>query len=180
MSVRDPREESRNAWLARLRDRFLAVARSRVPENVLEDIVQEALRIVYERGLAGAHHGRVEGEPHLAWCFQVLRNVVGNYYTKERKRARLVRVRQPLEADPVTTPLESLEAREISRVVWESMKELSTTDPQCADHLARTMKGTKAGRLAVESRIDPASLYRRLYRCREKLRAILERRGVSV
>jgi DNA-directed RNA polymerase specialized sigma24 family protein len=170
--------------LARLRERFLAVARKRVPEAVVEDVVQEALGIVYEKGIAQRRAEEVEGLPALAWCFQVLRYRVGSHYQKAR-----VRTHAPLEAleagasplgGAIQTPLESLEADEESRLVREALVELSSNEAACGRYLSRLAAGVRPAALAAEERVTEPILYRRVYRCRAKLRALLERRGFEI
>ena len=71
--ARDARAEA--ALFATLRERFLAVAKRRVREDDLEDLVQDALRIVHQK-----HGQRQPGPGILVWSLAVLRNVIGNYY----------------------------------------------------------------------------------------------------
>ena len=70
-----------DAWLAALRERFHDVASRRVPYEAVEDVVQEALRVVVE------HLPAQEAEERLsiAWCFQTLRNVIGDHYRRVRR-----------------------------------------------------------------------------------------------
>ena len=88
--------------------RFVTVAARRVESDAVEDLVQDALRIVHEK--AGVGPGTlVDGRPALAWCFQVLRNVIGNHYQRRRSAESVAVEDQPL-ADGDATPLERLEA----------------------------------------------------------------------
>jgi DNA-directed RNA polymerase specialized sigma24 family protein len=68
-----------------LRERFLQVAKHRVREADAEDVVQDALRIVFQK-----YRDRAAGAGILVWSFAVLRHVVGNYYQAQRRHARLV------------------------------------------------------------------------------------------
>jgi DNA-directed RNA polymerase specialized sigma24 family protein len=167
-------------WLFPLRARFVAVARRRVEPDSVEDIVQEALRVVVERGLGGPGGAALDGKPPIAWCFQVLRNVIGNHYQRARVRsARLA----PLEsaaalADPARTPLEALEADEAARQVGRALAALDSTDAGCGRYLRRLAEGVAPGVVAREERVAEAAFYRRLYRCREKLRERLATMGI--
>ena len=123
----------------------------------------------------------VDGLPPLAWCFQVLRNVIGNFYQRERTRA---------EADPEAereatygaasrpTPLEALESRDSERIIREGVDELAATDKNCGRYLHLVLAGEDPATIARREVVPAASLYRRLYRCRQKLRSILEEKGM--
>jgi len=168
-------------WFARLRERFLAIARRRVPEDAAEDLVQEALRIVHEKRDLLAHTDAVDGTPALAWCFRVLRNVIGNFYQRERTRADAdpVTLRAALAEDaPPATPLESLQEREAERRITEAVDELATSGGDCARYVRALLEGMEPAAIAEREGVTAPVLSRRLYRCRAKLRAILERRGV--
>ena len=65
-----------------------------------EDLVQSALGIIMEK---------MQDRPDLAWCLQVLRNVIGNHYQRRRSAESVAVEDQPL-ADGDATPLERLEA----------------------------------------------------------------------
>lgn len=168
------------AWLGLLRERFVRVARRRVTPDVVEDVVQDALRIVVERGIGRPGATTVQSEPALAACFQVLRNVIGNHYQKRRTEQRR---REPLAThgdrpDPAPGPLAALSSEEIVSLVRRCLTELAVTDPGCARYLARLADGHSPREVAGEEALEEAVFYRRVYRCRLKLRALLERRGV--
>lgn len=167
-------------WFAQLRERFLAIARRRVPDDAAEDLVQDALRIVHEkRGELSS--GSVAGAPALAWCFQVLRNVIGNYYQRQRTRADAdpEALRSAVAEDaPPATPLESLEEREAERRITEAVDDLAASAADCARYLRALLEGLEPAAIAERVGVSAPVLSRRLYRCRAKLRVILERRGV--
>ncbi len=175
----------RELWFAQLRERFLALARRRVPPDAAEDLVQEALRIIHEKGAtdeagAGAGGGG-DSPPALAWCFQVLRNVIGNHYQRQRTRTEADPEEEraaTVGAAPRPTPLEALESRDSERVIRESIDELAATDGNCGRYLRQLLAGDDPATVAQRDALPAASLYRRLYRCRGKLRVILERRGI--
>jgi len=159
----------RDVWLGELRARFVSVARRRLPEDAVEDVVQDALRVVHEKG---------EEHPELPWCFQVLRNTIGNWYQKQRVRSRDLAPEDAAVPRAAPTPLEALEDRELGRVLAESVAALGTTDAGCGRYLERLMAGETPATIAGEEGVDPAVLYRRIYRCRGKLREILIGKGV--
>jgi DNA-directed RNA polymerase specialized sigma24 family protein len=168
-------------WFEQLRHRFVAVARRRVPAEAVEDVVQEALAVVFEKGIKIPASGPVEGLPPLAWCFQVLRNVLGNFYQKARTRAGTTsdaEVDTLDAADGRPTPLESLQSKEAASLIRDGLRELARIDEVCCRYLQRLLDGLAPADLAAEEDIGAAVLYRRVYRCRGKLRDILESRGV--
>jgi DNA-directed RNA polymerase specialized sigma24 family protein len=137
-----------------------------VSAEAVEDIVQEALTVVLAK--RGASPDPTESLP---WCFQVLRNVIGNHYQRQRTRARAVPGPDPI-APP--TPLEALERAEVARILREAVAELASRDRECGDLLRRALAEE-----APASAGDAASTpYVRAFRCRQKLKAILLRRGV--
>lgn len=154
---------------ARLRDRFQEIASRRVDASTVEDIVHDALRIVVEKG----------GEsPELSWCFQVLRNVIGNHYRRQRTRSRFVTASDDDEvgvAGSGPTPLERVESEQVQRLLDEGIARLG---PPCAGYLAALLRGESPAAIAADASLEPAVFYRRLYRCRRKLREWLESRGV--
>lgn len=173
-----------SAWLAALRRQFLQVARQRVPDEAVEDVVQEALTVIYEKALP--HDGSTAGQgavPTLPWCFQVLRNVIGNHYQRQRTRTRAAqpgapghaRILDTVAARSNPTPLEALEHIELSRLVQDSIDELAARDGECGRLLRLAL-----GRTEPEPRSTPASRsteYVRAFRCRQRLKEILLRRG---
>jgi len=164
-------------WFRDLRDRFVAVTARRIESDAVEDVVQEALKTVHEK--AGVGPGTlVDGRPALAWCFQVLRNVIGNHYQRRGGR-REVPVDDQSLAAPAPAPLESLEHQERCRLLCEAIAELGRRSEACARYLRRVVRGESPAAIAADEGVDAAVLYRRLYRCRARLREILEQRGVG-
>ena len=60
----------------------------------------------------------------------------------------------------------------------QGLRELAEVDGVCGRYLQRLIDGLSPSDLAREERLGAAVLYRRVYRCRLKLRSILERMGV--
>ena len=180
--------EIQEAWLRELRARFIDVARARVAEGAVEDVVQDAMAIIYQKAGSGAGGGM--GTPELPWCFQVLRNVVGNHYQRERTRMRGERSGTPLH-DGVheftarrdnPTPIEALERNERARLLREAIQELAVQDAFCGNHFLEVLGDRERTLAASGPARDGGSgaastPYVRLFRCREKLRKILTRRG---
>jgi DNA-directed RNA polymerase specialized sigma24 family protein len=162
-------------WLTPLRRRFAEITARRVPTDAVEDLVQDALGIVLAKGPAEAHRAG-DTEPSLRWCFNVLRNVIGNWYQKRRHH-------EPVEnhdlADERPDVLAALAADEQAQTIRTAVAELRLQRPDCADWLWSMAQGTKAGALAERARMEHSAFYRKVYRCRRMLAEILQRKGVS-
>jgi DNA-directed RNA polymerase specialized sigma24 family protein len=169
----DSRE--RDAWLAALRDRFTGIARRRVQPDDVEDVVQSAMGVVVEKGVTGAGP-QVEGLPPVAWCLQVLRNTIGNHYKRQQTRKKWVA--EGVETGHLSAPLESRNAAGRVEVIEAALDDMAQTDPQCGSYLQRTVDGVPARDIAAAEGLDADAFYKRLYRCRQKLREILRHRGV--
>ena len=170
-------------WLSALRRQFLEVARRRVPPDEAEDVVQQALATVYRRGQELGAEELIDGLPPVAWCFQVLRNTVGNFYKQRRNRERVIELRDTFEGDEAGassgwTPAEALEQHESAAIVDGALADLLDSDPRCHRYIRHVMEGRKARMIARDEGLDEAVFYRRLYRCRQKLRDQLRARGV--
>lgn len=167
-------------WLIALRARFSAVARRRVAADDVEDVVQDALRIVISKPRGGPGGPPVDGEPPLAWCFAVLRNAIGNHYQRNRVRHR---VHAPLEAagEPAAetpTPLEALASADATAHIRAALATLAAESATCGSYLRALADGRSPAEVAAEAGLEEAVLYRRVYRCRQRLRALLAERGV--
>jgi RNA polymerase sigma factor (sigma-70 family) len=158
--------------LDQLRTQLLAVARRRVPADAAEDLVQDALRIIAERGwpTAGAE---ADALPPVAWCLQVLRNVIGNHYQRAQTRRKYLA--DGVEADRAVPPLEALERSRRLEIIEGALARL---EGDCGRYLGRLADGAAVKQLAAEVGLAVHALYQRLYRCRAKLREILRQEGV--
>ena len=167
----EPDAQNLEEWFRELRATFLDVARRRVPEGEVEDLVQEALAVVHER--------RGGERPPAAWCLQVLRNKIGNWYKRRRVRRGVIAEGEESEGTVIEgTPLEALESRERRALVGEALAELTRDDGQCARFFDRLLEGSSPRELARSEGLEESVLYRRVYRCRQKLKAILREKGV--
>jgi len=162
-------------WLEDLRRRMLDITRRRVPSDEAEDLVQNAFQVIVERGV-GRSAAEVDGLPRLAWCLQVLRNVIGNHYRRAETRRKVIDAGVDLEN--LGGPLEALGAEERIRTIEEGLSELAAADGNCGRYLQRMADETPARDIARDEGIETHALYQRLYRCRRKLREILRRKGV--
>ncbi len=168
----------RNRWYESLRQRYLSLARRRVEPDAVEDVVQEALRVVFEReGIFS--RDTEDGLPPLAWCFQVLRNTIGNHYQKRRTRSREQNIDTAYGLSHGKTPLEALQESESETLIHALLATLEETDPQCARYLQRLAEGEKPAEVAEREKLRAAVFYRRIYRCRGKLRELMREEGVT-
>jgi DNA-directed RNA polymerase specialized sigma24 family protein len=121
----------------------------------------------------------VQGRPPLAWCFQVLRHRIGNHYKHTRVRSGHVALdpESPRLAAPAT-PLESLAAADAVRAIERALDQLGRDDAPCGRYLRTLAAGQAPRTLAAREGVAEAVLYRRVYRCRQKLRALLADAGV--
>lgn len=167
------------AELEALRARLHSIARRRVAPDAVDDLVQEALRIVVERQLLSRSGGHTEGELRLAACFQVLRNVIGNHYQRERVRRRRLTGEDAAHgvAAEGPTPIEALESAQAIGLLERTLEVLAATDAACARYLRALAGGATPRDAARAESLEETVFYRRVYRCRQKLRALLEREG---
>jgi DNA-directed RNA polymerase specialized sigma24 family protein len=171
-----------NPGLSALRARFVEITRRRVEGDAVEDIVQDALSIVHEKG-AGVPGGS-DGLPPLPWCFTVLRNVIGNHYQRERTRSRAAQAGSMEHAQVEALaagqsppgPLEALERAEMTRLLEQAIEELSAKAPDCGRLLRAMLGRTEEASEAPDG--TASTRYVRAFRCRRRLREILLRMGV--
>jgi RNA polymerase sigma factor (sigma-70 family) len=172
-------------WLTAVRREFVRIASRRVNADDVEDVVQEAMRVIAEKGIDRGVRP-LEEEMPLAWCFQVLRHTIGNHYQRERTRHRRLEgdpdavERAHRSGDAMAASLDAMDALTTLTVIESALREMGRTDSRCARYLSRLGDGERAGSIADAEKIERTAFYRRLYRCRQKLRQILTARGVVV
>ncbi len=168
-----------------LRVRFLSLAKQRVQADHAEDVVQDALRIVFDR------YGEIKQGPGiLVWGLTVLRNVIGNYYqARDRERERLDFVEEfPAEAATEAEVLGETMLAQTNEHLLSAIDELGQRFPRCAHIFHGLLKSLEIGGTPnqVSSRamqlvqqdhpdLTSGSFYTALHRCRANLRAVLDR-----
>lgn len=173
-----------------LRVRFLALAKRRVRQDSVEDVVQDALSIVHQK-----HREREKGRGILVWSLTVLRNVIGNYYqAKERRTRREVQVedlelfttaREPGAAAAWDTKVVSSE-EEVAERIQDAVAVLAIRHPRCGMIFRHILESLDLGggpreisqrALAWVRQDEPemtaGTFYTALHRCRAHLREIL-------
>ena len=171
-----------NRLVDELGRRFREIATRRVAADDVDDVVQEALRVVVQKS---SGTGSFQELPPIAWSMQVLRNTVGNYYKRERTRRRWMEAPDGEEtpegrASLLDQPLEAVESAQALGIVTTALDDMKRSDPQCGDYLARVVDGDPPGAIAAAVGVEASAFYKRLLRCREKLRTLLLERGLDV
>ena len=166
-------------WLADLRREFVRLASRRVDADDVEDVVQDAMRVIAEKGIDRGAAPVGDAMP-LAWCFQVLRNTIGNHYQRQRTKQRWTDTNEEVVARAPANAIESLDSGSTLSVIEGALADMAKTDGKCAGYLSRLADGARAGDIADEESVERAAFYRRLYRCRQKLRELLVARGVAL
>jgi RNA polymerase sigma factor (sigma-70 family) len=163
-------------WLEDLRRRMVDITGRRVPADDAEDLVQNAMRVIVEKGGALGAGDEIDGRPRIGWCLQVLRNVIGNYYRRSETRKKMIA--GSIEPERLGSLLESQSSQERIKMIEDGLAELTAADSNCGRYLTRMADEIPAREIARDEGIEPHALYQRLYRCRAKLREILRRKGV--
>ena len=168
-----------------LRVRFLSLAKQRVQVDHAEDVVQDALRIVFDR------YGEIKPGPGiLVWGLTVLRNVIGNHYqARDRERERLDFVEEwPADAATDVDVLGETMLTQTTDHLLAAIDELGQRFPRCAHIFQGLLESLELGGTPnqVSSRalqlvqqkhpdLTRGSFYTALHRCRANLRTVLER-----
>ncbi|MBU8870873.1 MAG: hypothetical protein KOO60_08455 [Gemmatimonadales bacterium] len=166
-----------------LRVRFLGIAKRRVQQDHLEDVVQDALQIVLRKG--GEQH---RTENVLVWSLTILRNVIGNHYqSRRRETERMVTGETILDnlADSAEGPDQIHGA---GSQLAMALADLAERFPRCGRIFAGILASQELGggprevsqrALEFVQREDPemtrGGFYTALHRCRSQLRATHER-----
>lgn len=140
--VTDPTMDS-GQWLEWLRRSLVRIAKRRVAAADVEDVVQDAMRVVVERNI-DPESGEFDELPPVAWCFRVLHHTIGNYYQKEttrRKRVTSAPNGLPVEPGAAGRFAAELDSRETAAVVEKAVERLGRDDAQCAAYLTALVEG---------------------------------------
>ncbi len=179
-------DRARSELFESLRVRFLKVAKRRVHGDHLEDVVQDALRIVLDK-----YHERTGETGILIWSFTVLRNVIGNHYqSRNRDVSRTTYVEDWQSFSPaavVIDPLRDRETDEFNGRLEGAIATLARKAPRCGRLFANLLDSYRHGggqrevsarALEIAQQEDPDlsrnTFYVALHRCRAQLRALLD------
>lgn len=175
---------AQNALFQALYVRFLPIAKRRVQRDHAEDLVQDTLKIVFDR-----YGQRNQGHGILVWGLTVLRNVIGNHYqAKQREKERLDFVDDyPAAAAEPANVLEAQDLAETREALLTAITELADRFPRCGYIFRALLTSLEAGgsanqistrALEVVQKQQPGltrgSFYTALHRCRGHLRRLLD------
>jgi len=178
--------EAEAALFGILRVRFELIAKRRVQRDDLEDVVQDALRIVHAK-----YHARPPHDPFLPWGLLVLRNVIGNYYQKRERLDRETEFEERLHSETtgvIGTGVEndSADGRRNIEAILAGIHRLARTAPRCGKIFQRILESMDEGgsprevssRAIARLQVDIPNLsrdtfYVALHRCRQRLRDAL-------
>jgi len=150
------------------RIRYLVRRSSRsAPDIDVEDLVQEVILRIY----SNLHKfDSTRGHPFLAWCNGVAKNVIYEYWRRER-----LMIIGPLDIDEVDA--ENLpesqrqqESIDLTRILEEAIKTLS---PDQRKMVQLRFEGKMIGEIAEELGITRATAHRRYLKALETLQALV-------
>ena len=168
------REEDLRRLIPPLQERLTALAKERLRGQLpAEDVVQETLTTLWEK------RASVRSSRHLLpFVFQVLRNKIGNVYSKTNRLpenpGRDVKI-EAVAADPASADPESeARASELEGILEAAVSKCAVEHPMWG----KVLELVRAGRSPAEIRevmdVPTATLHTRIHRARKRLREILE------
>lgn len=179
--------EAEEYFFSNLRVRFLDIAKRRVRRDDVEDLAQEALRVIH-----GKYRDLETAKGILIWAMTVLRNVIGNYYQKREKLDRGEPFEEEIHRSPGRPgedgagPDAFCSAEEQTELILRSIRRLGESDSRCRRLFQRVLESLQEGgspreisqRTMEQFHEDfpgqsRESLYVALHRCRGRLREIL-------
>jgi DNA-directed RNA polymerase specialized sigma24 family protein len=165
-----------------LRVRFTDITKRRVQSDNIEDIVQDALKIVFTK------YASLEKERGmLVWSLTILRNVIGNFYqSRQRFDDKNVQVDNWQAVSEAAVDPSAMETEETTSLLFDAMTELSEKYPTCGTIFSCILNSHEKGggqREISQRALDAVqemipdfkrgSFYTALHRCRTHLRKIL-------
>ncbi len=165
-----------------LRVRFLSIAKRRVQQDHLEDVVQDALQIVLRKG---GEQQRTENV--LVWSLTILRNVIGNHYQSRRRETERMVTTETVFDNLADTTVRPDQILEVDSQLERALANLAERFPRCGRIFAGILASQELGggprevsQRALETvqrevpEMTRGGFYTALHRCRSQLRAILE------
>ncbi len=155
---------ARDEVLERLRERIAAVARKRVPEEAVADVVQDTLFVLIRKLPDLDSDAAV-----LPYTFLILKKVIGNYYQKINPN--IINL-SSLRKDPGTDLREELELR----IYREELLDLCRrTNAEYARIMELADDGFSGREIALYMQCSSIqALYNKIHRGRRQLREALE------
>ncbi|MEW6365551.1 MAG: sigma-70 family RNA polymerase sigma factor [Acidobacteriota bacterium] len=166
--------EAREKLFLYLRARYRFLAKSKVSEGDLEDVVHDTLMVVQE------HFSEIQTRQGLLeYTDAVLRNIIGNYYYYERQRKRRqveLHSGDPESVDRGRSQEPQIEAALMYPAVRRAIELLGESRPRCRALLLAICEGVSVRELAESLGAPRARVDEWLLRCRKALREILSGR----
>lgn len=176
-----------SALFQSLRVRFVSIAKRRVREDDVDDVVQDALRIVH-----GKYRTRSSPPGVLVWSLAILRNVIGNYYQARKSESGRVAPGDGVNGRRVAFEGVAAggwpepEGDMVDQIV-AAIETLSRREPRCGKIFRGILKSLElgGGQREVSGRVlnfvhrdvpemTRGAFYVALHRCRSHLREILQ------
>jgi DNA-directed RNA polymerase specialized sigma24 family protein len=149
--------------LTLLQERLAYVARKRVPEDAVRDVVQDTLLILLKK-LPELDSGR----DVLSYTFLILRQVIGNYYQTENTLRKHF---QPTTFEGGTNPFEKLDA-EI--YLDQILKKCNQENGDYSHIITLVRDGYTIEEIVVKTGCSSKqTLYNRIHRSRKMLKEII-------
>ena len=168
------REEDLRRLIPPLQERLTALAKERLRGQLpAEDVVQDTLTTLWEK------RASVRSSRHLLpFVFQVLRNKIGNVYSKASRLpdnpGRDVKI-EAVAADPASSDPESeARANELEGILEAAVSKCAAEHPMWGKMLELVRAGRSPAEIRDELGVPIATVHTRIHRARKRLREILE------
>jgi RNA polymerase sigma factor (sigma-70 family) len=160
--AKDGDKKAEEQVFRKLRVRLTLLARLRVPEEDVEDIVQDTCLTISRKYKSLAEPFRFD-----AWVHEILRNKVRNYY---RARGRSADLRWDLrDYDQLVIPHNAQHNPELMRTLVRCARKLISTNRKYARVLNLSQQGFKTSEICERMRVTRNNLYVMLNRSRNFL-----------
>ena len=166
--LRQGDKTAEHEFFRRIAVRFSTIAKQRVDEDDVEDVVQQACLTLLSRYRDGLAEG-----PFEATAYMVLRNTIGNYYQKRQVRRRVL-----VDGDGSET--KKREGRmnhdpDLRRRLVDCLSKLIERMPRYARVLNLAHQGYTSDEIAQKMKIKPSHFYVLLSRSRHVLSECLQK-----
>jgi DNA-directed RNA polymerase specialized sigma24 family protein len=146
-----------------LEQRIASVARKRVPQDAVKDVVQDTLIRLVEKLPELTADTDV-----LPYTFIIMRNVIGNYYQGERIREKF------LDLDSHVIPTNPLQALETRMNLDHVLEECRKVNGDFARIVEMVLEGYSKEEIMKDRNLATLeALHTRIHRGRKQLRAVL-------
>ena|GEM_PF-3428540 len=159
----DCRDERYEKVMTLLQERVAYVARRRVPEDAVRDIVQDTLLVLLKK-LPDLDSGR----DILSYTFLIMRQVIGNYYQSENVLRKHF---QPANFEPGANPVEQLDTEIYLDQIIEICRQ---ANGDYSKIITMVREGYSIEEIVFETGCpSKQALYNRIHRSRKMLKEII-------